>query len=127
MTKFGKYNLLGIAAVPLMAVISGVFVFGYRADTAISLFLINLLPALLGALFAGLMLRKANNDASSFVAILPAALPALCIFVWYLFRLISPAAVAPGAEYIAGPQYYVMFVLAVALFSFAAGFFVRSK
>jgi hypothetical protein len=127
MTKYGKLNLLGMAAVPLMAVVSSLVVFGARLDTAFSLFLINLLPVLLGGLFSWLMLRKANNDISALVAILPTVIPALWIFCWYVLRLVSPAAVAPGAEYIAAPQYHVMAVLVFAVISFVVGFFVRSK
>ncbi len=127
MTKYGKLNLLGMAAVPLMVVASSLVIFSARFDTAIWLFAINLFPALLGGLFSWLMLRKANNDISALVAILPTVIPAAWIFCWYLLRLVSPAAVAPGAEYIAAPQYHVMAVLALAVVCFVAGFFVRSK
>ncbi|MDG1462462.1 MAG: hypothetical protein P8R04_02745 [Gammaproteobacteria bacterium] len=127
MTKYGKLNLLGMTAVPLMAVLSGLIVFGPRLDTAATLFVINLIPVLLGGLFSWLMLRKANNDISALIAILPTVIPALWVFCWYVFRLVSPAAIAPGAEYLGAPQYHVMAVLPIAVFSFVVGFFVRSR
>jgi len=127
MTKYGKLNLLGMASVPLMAVVSSLIVFPGNMDAAMSLFGINLLPVLIGGLFSWLMLRKANNDTASVVAILPTIVPAAWIVGWYMWRLISPAIVAPGAEYIAAPQYHILAVIAVGLFAFVLGFFVRSK
>jgi hypothetical protein len=127
MTKYGKLNLYGMISVPLVAVISSLIVFKGNTDAALSLFGLNLVPVLLGGLFSWLMLRKANNDLASLVAILPTLLPAAFIVFWYLLRLVSPAEIAPGAEYIAAPQYHVMGVIGMALTSFVIGFFVRSK
>ncbi len=127
MTKYGKLNLLGILAVPVVAVLSSLIVFPGRMDAAGAIFGLNLFVLLIAGLFSWLMLRKANNDASSWLAISPTLVPAAFTIGWYLWRLISPAQVGPGAEYIAAPQYHVMAVIAMALVAFILGFFVRSR
>jgi hypothetical protein len=127
MTKYGKLNLYGMMSVPMVAVISSLIVFKGNSEAALSLFGLNLLPVLIAGLFSWLMLRKANNELSALVAIAPTLLPAAFIVFWYVLRLISPAEIAPGAEYIAAPQYHVMAVIGMSLTSFVLGFFVRSK
>jgi len=127
MSKFGKLNLLAMIAVPVTVAVSSLIIFGTRFDTMSYLFGLNLAVVLIPGFFSWLMLRKANNDISSWVAISPTLIPGAWLVLWYAFRTVSPAAVAPGAEYIAAPQYYAMLSLLLVVVTFIAGFFVRSR
>ena len=84
MTSYGKTNLLGMLLLPVAAAVAALMVLGTDKPALITVFVLNLVPTLI-----------------------PAALGS----VWYLFRAVVPSAVAPGAEYIAAPQYLLMGVI----------------
>jgi len=44
---------------------------------------------------------------------MPMLVPVAIGSYWYIWRGISPAAVAPGAEYIGAPQYLIVILLAI--------------
>lgn len=112
MTSYGKLNLLGMLLLPLAATVAALIVFGTRSDTLIAVFGINLVPMLIGGLTAWLLLRGANRAGKGqFIALWPTLIPAVLGAIWYLFRAFVPAEVAPGAEYIAAPQYLLMGVI----------------
>jgi hypothetical protein len=112
MTRYGKLNLLGMLLLPVAATVAALIVFGTRADTLVTVFGLNLVPMLIGGLVSGLLLRSANRAGKGQgIALWPTLIPAALGAIWYLFRAVVPAEVAPGAEYIAAPQYLLMGVL----------------
>ena len=118
MTTQGKLNLLGIVLLPAaamagaaLATINGVF--EAYGDTYIFLFILNCVITLPAALLSALFLRRSLGNTSRWIAILPTLVPVVIGSVWYLWRGIMPASVAPGAEYIGAPQYLLIAMLAV--------------
>jgi len=124
---YGKLNLLGMIAVPVAAAVSALIVFGFDTDALAYIFAMNCIAVLIAGLFSGLMLRKANTPLACFVAVSPTLLPSVLVSLIYLWRAVSPAAIAPGAEYIALPQYHILAVLLLGVLAFILGFFVRSR
>lgn len=112
MTSYGKLNLMGMLLLPLAATLAALIVFGMRPDTLVAVFGINLAPMLIGGLAAWLLLRGARRAGKGqAIALWPTLIPAVAGAAWYLFRAFVPAEVAPGAEYIAAPQYLLMSVI----------------
>lgn len=131
MSKHGKLNLIGMLSLPVVTMLAVMIatangVFDAYAATYAWLFAINAVPMLLGGLFSWLLLRKSTGDAARLIAIMPTLIPAAIGIVWYLWRAISPAEVGPGAEYVAAPQYLVIWVLLATVGAWIAGRFVRS-
>jgi hypothetical protein len=92
--------------------VAALIVFGNRTDTLITVFSLNLVPMLIGGLVSALLLRGANRAGKGQgIALWPTLIPAVLGAIWYLFRAVVPAEVAPGAEYIAAPQYLLMGVI----------------
>ncbi len=112
MTKYGKINLLGMLLLPVAASVAALIVFGTRTDTLVTVFGLNLVPMLIGGLVSALLLRGANRAGKGQgIALWPTLVPAALGAIWYLFRAVVPAEVAPAAEYIAAPQYLLMGVI----------------
>ena len=112
MTSYGKMNLLGMLLLPVAAAVAALIVFGLRTDTLVTVFGLNLVPMLIGGLVSALLLRGANRAGKGQgIALWPTLIPAGLGAIWYLFRAVVPAEVAPGAEYIAAPQYLLMGVV----------------
>lgn len=112
MTSYGKINLLGMLLLPVAASVAALLVFGNRTDTLVTVFGLNLVPMLISGLVSALLLRGANRAGKGQgIALWPTLIPAALGAIWYLFRAVMPAEVAPGAEYIAGPQYLLMAVI----------------
>jgi len=112
MTSYGKMNLLGMLLLPVAATVAALIVFGARTDTLITVFSLNLVPMLIGGLVASLLLRGANRAGKGQgIARWATPIPSVLGAIWYLFRAVFPAEVAPGAEYIAAPQYLLMGVI----------------
>ena len=112
MTSYGKINLLGMLLLPVAASVAALIVFGTRTDTLVTVFGLNLVPMLISGLVSGLLLRGANRvGKGQGIALWPTLIPAALGAIWYLFRAVVPAEVAPGAEYIAAPQYLLMGVI----------------
>ena len=116
MTSYGKINLLGMLLLPVAASVAALLVFGNRTDTLVTVFGLNLVPMLISGLVSALLLRGANRAGKGQgIALWPTLIPAALGAVWYLFRAVMPAEVAPGAEYIAGPQYLLMGVILLSI------------
>ena len=118
MTTQGKLNLLAIILLPAAAVLGSAIatsngVFRAYTDTYIFIFALNCVVTLPAALFSGLFLRKSLGNKSRWLAILPTLVPVAIGSFWYIWRGISPAPVAPGAEYIGAPQYLLVTLLVV--------------
>jgi hypothetical protein len=128
MSAYGKINLAGMLAMPLVAMLAAVIMFGPRVDTMVAVFGLNAVPMLLGGLISALLLRAANKAGGTgrFIAIWPTAIPALVGIVWYLWGAFVPAELDPGREYIAAPQYLLVLALASGLVAAVIGKVVRS-
>ena len=116
MTSYGKINVLGMLLLPVAASVAALMVFGNRTDTLVTVFGLNLVPMLISGLVSALLLRGANRAGKGQgIALWPTLVPAVLGALWYLFRAVMPAEVAPGAEYIAGPQYLLVGVIVLSL------------
>jgi hypothetical protein len=118
MTKHGALNLTGMILLPAAAVLAAYIatlngVWNAYSDTYIWLFIVNSAITVPAAFFSWLMLRRSVGDTSRSIAILPTLAPAIYGAVWYFYRAIIPAEVAPGAEYLAAPQYLLIGMLAM--------------
>ena len=112
MTSYGKMNLLGMLLLPVAASVAALIVFGNNTPTLVTVFSLNLVPMLISGLVSALLLRGANRvGKGQGIALWPTLIPAALGAIWYLFRAVFPAEVAPGAEYIAAPQYLLMGVM----------------
>lgn len=127
MTSYGKLNLLAMAGLPVAAALAALIVFGPRTDTLLAVFGLNLVVTLFGGLFAALLLRGARKTGGAGVriALWPSVIPALFGAVWYLWRAVDPEKVAPGREYIAGPQYLLLMTIGLAVIAWIACRIVR--
>jgi hypothetical protein len=116
MTGYGRINLAGMLLLPVAASVAALIVFGARGDTLLTVFALNLVPMLISGLVSWLLLRgAARAGKGQGVALWPTIIPAVFGAVWYLWRAFVPDAVAPGAEYIAGPQYLLMGVVVLSI------------
>ena len=116
MTGYGKINVLGMLLLPVAASVAALMVFGNRTDTLVTVFGLNLAPMLISGLVSALLLRGANRAGKGQgIALWPTLVPAVLGALWYLFRAVMPAEVAPGAEYIAGPQYLLVGIIVLSL------------
>jgi len=119
MTTQGKLNLLGLVLLPAAAVLGAVLatsngVFNAYSATYVFLFWLNCVITVPAVLLSGLLLRRSTGDRARWIAVLPTLVPVTIGTVWYLWRGISPATVAPGAEYIGAPQYLMVALIVVA-------------
>jgi hypothetical protein len=130
MTWHGKLNLIGMLSLPVVTMVAVLVatkngVFDAYAATYGYLFIINAIPMLFGGLVSWRLLRKAIGDPARMIAVTPTLIPAAIGIIWYLWRAIFPAEVAPGAEYIAAPQYLLIWVAGISLLAWLAGRIVR--
>jgi hypothetical protein len=128
MTSYGKLNLLSMIGLPAAAALAAFIVFGPRGDTLVAVFGMNLIVTLFGGLFAALLLRGARKSGGTAagIALWPSVIPALISTIWYLWRAVSPEEVAPGREYIAGPQYLLMLAVGLWIVAWIVGRIVRA-
>lgn len=116
MTGYGRMNLAGMLLLPVAASVAALIVFGARSDTLLTVFALNLVPMLISGLVSWLLLRGAlRAGKGQGIALWPTIIPAALGAVWYLWRAFVPDPVAPGAEYIAGPQYLLMGVIVLGI------------
>ncbi|MFQ5634917.1 MAG: hypothetical protein ACE5G3_06265 [Gammaproteobacteria bacterium] len=112
-------NLLGMLAMPAVATLAAVIMFGPRVDTMLAVFGLNAVPMLVGGLISALLLRGAGKagGAGRGIALWPTLVPAGIGIVWYLWDALLPADLDPGRVHIAGPQYLLMIALLMGLIS----------
>jgi len=129
MSSYGKINLIGMLALPLVAVLAAIIMFGVRIDTLIFVFGMNAVPMLIGGLISALLLRSANKAGGSgqFIALWPTLVPAVIGSVWYLSGALVPSESDPGREYIAAPIYLVLWVIGMGLVAWIGGIIARSS
>ena len=130
MTRHGKFNLIGMLSLPVTTMVAARLadekgVWEPYAATYGWLFFMNAIPMLLSGLVSWWLLRKAIGGVSRTIAVTPTLIPAAIGIIWYLWRAIFPAEVAPGAEYIAAPQYLLIWVAVISLLAWLAGRIVR--
>ena len=130
MTRHGKFNLIGMLSLPVTTMVAARVadekgVWEPYAATYGWLFFMNAIPMLLSGLVSWWLLRKAIGGVSRTIAVTPTLIPAAIGIIWYLWRAIFPAEVAPGAEYIAAPQYLLIWVAVISLLAWLAGRIVR--
>ncbi len=129
MSGYGKINLLGMLAMPAVATLTAVIMFGPRGDTMLSVFGMNIIPMLVGGLISALLLRRANKagGAGRAIALWPTLVPAAVGIVWYLWDAFLPAELDPGRVYIAGPQYLLGLAIIMGGVSCATCWLARSR
>lgn len=126
---------MAMIGLPAAAGLAALIVFGPDNDTRTTLlaggaaFGLNLVVALIGGLAAALLLRGARKAGGkgAAIALWPSVVPAVLGGAWYLFRAVVPEDVAPGREYLAGPQYLLLATLALVVIAWIAGRVVRRK
>jgi len=128
MTGYGKINLLGMLAMPAVATLAAVIMFGPRVDTMLAVFGMNAVPMLIGGLFSALLLRSAGKagGAGRGIALWPTLVPAVVGIVWYLWDALLPAELDPGRVHIAGPQYLLMIAVLMGLVAWVGCLVARS-
>ena len=128
MTGYGRMNLAGMLLLPAAASVAALIVFGARSDTLLTVFALNLVPMLISGLVSWLLLRgAARAGKGQGIALWPTIVPAVLGAAWYLFRAVAPDPVAPGAEYIAGPQYLLMGVVVLAIMAWIGCRIARAR
>ena len=116
MSSYGRINLIGMLALPVVAVIGSIAIFGVRVDTQLFVLGTNAVPMLIGGLVSGLLLRSVRKSGGKrqFVALLPTLVPAGFGILWYLFGAVSLSGDA-GREYFAGPFYLLAWAFAATI------------
>jgi hypothetical protein len=135
MTSYGKINLLAMAGLPAAAAVAALIAFSPGNDVRTVLlagaaaFALNLVVTLFGGSFAALLLRGARKagGAGAGIALWPSVIPAVLGGAWYLFRAVVPEEVAPGREYLAGPQYLLLLTIGLWIVAWIAGRIVRAR
>ncbi len=129
MSGYGKINLIGMLAMPAVATLAGVVMFGPRVDTMVSIFGMNIFPMLIGGLISALLLRGASKagGAGRAIALWPTLVPAGIGIVWYLWDALIPAELDPGRVYIAGPQYLLAIACLTGIAAWISCTVVRSR
>ena len=127
MSSYGKLNLIGMVALPLVAMLGSILMFGIRMDTQIFVLGTNTVPMLIGGLASALYLRSANKSGNGqLIALWPTLIPAGFGILWYLFGAVSSAPDS-GREYFAGPFYLVAGVLVTIVAAGVVGVVVRVR
>jgi hypothetical protein len=128
MTGYGKINLTAMLAMPAVATLTGVVMFGPRVDTMVTVFGLNIVPMLIGGLISALLLRGAGKagGVGRSIALWPTLVPAAIGIVWYLWDALLPAEPDPGKVYIAGPQYLLGFACITGFVAWVVCLLVRS-
>ena len=108
MSSYGRLNLALIFGLPALAAVTSMIQFGVRGDTIVFVFGTNLIPMLIGGLFAGLLLRAANKTGKGHnIALLPTLIPAVLAGAWYLYGALLSSSSDVGREYMALPFYLI--------------------
>ncbi len=129
MSGYGKINIAAMLALPVVATLTALIMFGPRPDTMAWVFGMNIIPMLVGGLFAALLLRGANKagGVGRAIALWPSIVPAGIGITWYLWDALIPAELDPGRVYVAGPQYFLAFACLAGFVAWFASIVVRSR
>ena len=103
-----KLNLMALATMPLVAVISSSIAIEVDIKATAIIFAINLIPMLVSSGIGYLLLRKAKTNAAAIASIASPVLMSFSTSAWYIIRLLFPDTNAPGIEHLAMPQYILV-------------------
>ena len=103
-----KLNLMALATMPLVAVISSSIAIEVDIKATAIIFAINLIPMLVSSGIGYLLLRKANTNAAAVASIASPVLMSFSASAWYIIRLLFPNTNAPGIAHLALPQYILV-------------------
>ncbi len=126
MSTYGKYNLLGMLALPVIAALGSVAAFGSRLDTQLFVFGTHIVPMLIGGLFSALLLRSAAKAGGrgTLLALSPTLVPAAAMVAWYAVTGLTSSG-DPGREYFAGPFYLLGGVFLVGIAALVGSLLTR--
>ena len=103
-----KLNLMALATMPLVAVISSSIAIEVDIKATAIIFAINLIPMLVSSGIGYLLLGKAKTNAAAIASIASPVLMSFSASAWYIIRLLFPNTNAPGIEHLAMPQYILV-------------------
>ncbi|MEC9374904.1 MAG: hypothetical protein VYA80_00875 [Pseudomonadota bacterium] len=120
MTTQTKWVVISMLLLPFMACLGVAIaanngVWNPYSATYTTVFVMNLIVVLVGAVISWLLLRRAEGNLARWTATLPTIGPSIYGTFWYLGRALFPAEVAPGAEYIGAPQYLIISVFGLGI------------
>ncbi len=128
MSRYGKMTLIAMIALPVIAGLGSVIIFGVRIDTQIFVIGTNAVPMLIGGLVSALLLRSINRSGGDefYLALSPTLVPAAFGLLWYLSGIVVRGNDS-GREYFAGPFYLLALAIVTAILAWIAYLVVRSK
>ena len=128
MSRYGKMNLIAMIALPVIAGLGSVIIFGVRIDTQVFVIGTNAVPMLIGGLVSALLLRSVNRSGGDdfYLALSPTLVPAAFGLLWYLSGIVSRGNDS-GREYFAGPFYLLALAIVTAILAWIGYLVVRSK
>ena len=128
MSRYGKMNLITMIALPVIAGLGSVIIFGVRVDTQVFVIGTNAVPMLIGGLVSALLLRSVNRAGGDdfYLALSPTLVPAAFGLLWYLSGIVAPG-FDSGREYFAGPFYLLAWVVGTAVVAPIGYMIIRSK
>ena len=103
-----KLNLMALATMPLVAVISSSIAIEVDIKASAIIFAINLLPMLISSGIGGLLLKKAKTNAAAIASIASPVVMSFSASDWYIIRLLFPYTNALGIEHLRLPVYILV-------------------
>ena len=128
MSRYGKMNLIAMFALPVIAGLGSIIIFGVHVDTQVFVLGTNAVPMLIGGSVSALLLRSVNRSGGNdyYLALSPTLVPAAFGLLWYLSGMVAPAADS-GREYFAGPFYLLAWAVGTAVVASIGYLLIRSK
>ena len=128
MSRYGKMNLVAMIALPVIAGLGSVIIFGVRIDTQIFVIGTNAVPMLIGGLVSAFLIRSVNRSGgdSFYLALSPTLVPAAFGLLWYLSGIVAQGADS-GREYFAGPFYLLALAIVTAILAWIGYLVMRSN
>ena len=128
MSRYGKMNLIAMIALPVIAGLGSVIIFGVRIDTQVFVIGTNAVPMLIGGLVSALLLRSVNRSGGDdfYLALSPTLVPAAFGLLWYLSGIVARGNDS-GREYFAGPFYLLALAIVTAILAWIGYLVLRSK
>jgi len=103
-----KLNLMALATMPLVAVISSSIAIEVDIKATAIIFAINLIPMLISSGIGYLLLGKAKTSAAAIASIASPVLMSFSASAWYIIRLLFPYTNALGIEHLRLPVYILV-------------------
>ena len=103
-----KLNLMALATMPLVAVISSSISIEVDIKAIATIFAINLIPMLISSGIGGFLLKKAKTNAAAIASIASPVVMSFSASAWYIIRLLFPYTNALGIEHLRLPVYILV-------------------